>query len=205
MRLSTQQSSFIFSLPLTFLKPDVINRYNKVIEKNHIQYDNVLDYINSTIISINTPGLSIEQPEQSFKYGKKRLYKPATNIQDIVSTREVSITFRSVDSDLNYMLLFDMFGKHYVDVPNMYIDPFVLTTVDIHRDAMFKYTFYEIILKTFGDNLYDYSKQKVEPKQFTLTFTFNYWDIDFMIDENTILDLSDTPIIIDKYNSKRKD
>ena len=57
MRLSSQGSQFIFNLPSDFLKPEVLNTYTPILEKNWVQYDNVIDYINSTIKSVNFPGI----------------------------------------------------------------------------------------------------------------------------------------------------
>jgi hypothetical protein len=49
MRLSSQSSQFIFNLPSTFLKPEILLTYTPVLEKNWVQYENVIDYLNSTI------------------------------------------------------------------------------------------------------------------------------------------------------------
>ena len=44
MRLSSQGSQFIFNLPSDFLKPEVIETYTPILEKNWVQYENVIDY-----------------------------------------------------------------------------------------------------------------------------------------------------------------
>ena len=173
MRLSSQSSSFIFSLPSDFLPQEIINSYTPILEKNWIQYENVLDYLNATIKSVNYPGLSIQTPEQHLIRGKVRAYKPATNVQDILTTHELAVVFRSVDADLNYWLAWDIFSKHYLDVENLYIKPFMLTAVDIWRDAIYRIKFMEIIAISLSDNTFDYSQQKTNAKEFTLTFPFN--------------------------------
>lgn len=198
MRLSSQSSSFIFSLPSDFLPQEIINTYTPILEKNWIQYENVLDYINSTIKSVNFPGLSINTPEQTLIRGKKRAYKPSTNVNDIVSSREFQVTFRSVDSDLNYWLVFDIFQKHYLDVINLYINPFILTAIDIHRDAIYTIKYFEIIAVSLSEQLFDYSQQKVNAKEFTLGFKFNFIDIEFLLDKSKVLELGSVPRIIQK-------
>jgi len=169
-----------------------------ILEKNWIQYENVIDYVNSTIKSVNFPGLSITTPEQSLLHGKKRAYKPATNVYDLVSTREFQVTFRSVDSDLNYWLMYDIILKHYLDVEHLYINPFILTAVDIHRDAIYMIKFLEIIAITISENIFDYSQQKVNAKEFTVTFKFNFADIEFLLNKSKLLELSTVPTIIQK-------
>lgn len=198
MRLSSQSSQFVFNLPSDFLPQEIIQSYQPILEKNWVQYENVLDYLNSTIKSVNFPGLSIQTPEQILIRGKKRAYKPATNVQDILANHELPVTFRSVDSDLNYWLTYDIFNKHYLDVVNLYINPFTLTCVDIHRDAIYTISFKEIIAISLSDLTFDYSQQKVSSKEFTLTFKFNFTDIEFLLNKSKVLELGSVPSIIQK-------
>lgn len=198
MRLSSQGSQFVFNLPSNFLPTEIIDSYTPILEKNWIQYENVIDYLNSTIISVNFPGLSIETPEQQIKRGKYISYKPSKNVNDIVTNRECQITFESVDSDLNYMLLFDIFYKHYLDTDNQWIDPFTIICLDIHRDAIYKIVLSEIILKALSDNTFSYNQQKIGNKQFTLTFSFNFYDIVFLYDNSKVLGIKNEPTIIQK-------
>jgi hypothetical protein len=198
MRLSSQSSQFIFNLPGDFLKPETINTYQPILEKNWVQYENVIDYLNSTIKSVNFPGLSFEMPKQIVMRGKERQFKPSKNVQDITTTHDLTITFRSVDSDLNYWLMFDLLTKHYMDVENAFLNPFTITCVDIHRDALYVIRFYEIILKSLSENTFNYSQQKVTSKDFTLAFHFNFYDIEFMLDKSKVLELGALPQIIQR-------
>jgi hypothetical protein len=103
-----------------------------------------------------------------------------------------------VDADLNYWLIFDIINKHYLDVENQFLDPFTITCVDIHRDAIYVIKFYEIILKSLSENMFDYSSQKVNTKEFTLTFSFNFYDIEFLLNQTKVLELGEVPTIIQK-------
>lgn len=198
MRLSSQSSQFIFNLPSNFLPSEIIQTYNPILEKNWIQYENVIDYINSTIKSVNFPGISFEIPKQITMRGKERQFKPAKNIQDITTTHDLTVSMRSVDSDLNYWLMFDILSKHYLDTDNQWLNPFTITCVDIHRDAIYVIRFYEIILKGMGENTFNYSQQKVQSKEFNLTFHFNFYDIEFLMNKSKILELGTIPTIIQR-------
>jgi hypothetical protein len=198
LRLSSQSSQFIFNLPGDFLPAEIIETYGPILEKNWIQYDNVIDYLNSTMKSVNFPGISFDMPKQITMRGKERNFKPAKNIQDIVTTRELQVTFRSVDSDLNYWLMFDIISKHYLDTENSWLNPFTITALDIHRDAIYVIKFYEIILKSLSDNDFNYSQQKVSAKEFTMTFNFNFYDIEFLLNKSKILELGTLPTIIQR-------
>ncbi len=201
MRLSSQSSQFIFNLPSDFIPPTLSDSYQKILEKNWIQYENVVDYLNSTIKSINFPGLSFEMPKQILPRGKERQFKPAKNVQDLTTTKDLTVTFRSVDSDLNYWIIFDIMTKHYLDNDNPFVKPFTLTCVDIHRDAIYNIRFYEIIIKSLQEINFNYTQQKVAPKDFTMQFHFNFFDIEFLLDERKILEDGDIPQIINKQNN----
>jgi len=198
MRLSSQSSQFVFNLPQDFIKPEIINTYQPILEKNWVQYENVIDYLNSTIKSVDFPGISFDMPKQILMRGKERQFKPAKNVQDITTTHELTITFRSVDSDLNYWLMFDLISKHYMDVENSFLKPFTITCVDIHRDALYVIRFYEIILKSLSANTFNYSQQKVTSKDFTLAFHFNFYDMEFILDKSKVLELGALPQIIQR-------
>jgi hypothetical protein len=196
MRLSSQASQFIFNLPQAFLKPEIIDTYTPILEKNWVQYENVIDYLNSTIKGVNFPGISFDLVKRIEVRGKERFLKPAKNIQDIITTHDLTITFRSVDSDLNYWLMFDIISKHYLDTDNSFLEPFTITCVDIHRDAIYIIRFYEIILKSLSENTFNYSQQKVNAKEFTITFHFNFYDIEFLLNQSKVLELGNVPQII---------
>lgn len=198
MRLSSQSSQFVFNLPSDFLPTEIIDTYSPILEKNWIQYENVIDYINSTIKSVNFPGIGFEMPKQITMRGKERQFKPAKNVQDITTTHDLTVTLRSVDSDLNYWLMFDIITKHYLDTENAFINPFTITCVDIHRDSIYVIRFYEIILKGLSENSFNYSQQKVASKDFTLTFHFNFYDIEFLLNQSKVLELSEVPTIIQR-------
>ena len=199
MRLSSQGSQFIFNLPSDFLPTEIINTYKPVLEKNWVQYESVIDYINSTIKAVNFPGIGFEMPKQFNIRGKERQFKPAKNIQDITTTHDLTVTLRSVDSDLNYWLMFDIISKHYLDVDNSFVNPFTITCLDIHRDAIYVIRFYEIIIKGLSDNTFNYSQQKVNAKEFTLTFHFNFYDIEFLLNKSKIIELGNVPTIIQRF------
>jgi hypothetical protein len=196
MRLSTQNSAFIFQLPSDFIPQEIIRTYQPILEKNWVQYDNVLDYLNSTIKSVDFPGISFKVEEQIMIRGKKRNYKPSINVQDIVTTRELSIVFRSVDSDLNYMLLYDIISKHYLDVENLHVNPFTIQTLDIHRDVIYTVKFFEMIVKSITNKMFDYSQQKLQEREFTMVVNFNFIDVEFNLNQSKVLELGEVPTIV---------
>ena len=80
----------------------------------------------------------------------------------------------------------------------MYINPFTITAVDIHRDAIYVIKFFEIIALSLSEVNFDYSQQKVNPKEFTLTFKFNFVQIEFLLNKSKVMELETVPRIIQK-------
>lgn len=198
MRISSQSSQFVFNLPSDFLPQEIIQTYSPILEKNWVQYENVIDYLNSTVKSITFPGISIDTPEQRIIRGKKISYKPSKNVQDILSSDQFTVTFRSVDADLNYMLMIDIFNKHYLDVEHTHLNPFTVTALDIHRDAIYVIKFFQLIMVNIGDNTFDYSQQKVNAKEFSVSFKFNFFDVEFLLNQSKVLELGQLPQVIQK-------
>lgn len=201
MRLSSISSSFVFNLPSDFIRPELINHYQPILDKNWVQYENIIDYLNSTIKSVEFPGISFDLPKQVLMRGKERNFKPAKNVQDIVTSRDITITFRSVDSDLNYWLMFDLVTKHYLDLENAFNKPLTITCLDIKRDAIYVIKFYEVIFKSLSNNTFNYSQQKVASKDFTTTFTFNFYDIEFLLTKAKVLEDGTLPGIINDHEN----
>jgi hypothetical protein len=135
-------------------------------------------------------------PKQILPRGKERQFKPAKNVQDLTTTKDLTVTFRSVDSDLNYWIIFDIMTKHYLDNDNQFVKPFTITCVDIHRDAIYNIRFFEIIIKNLQEINFNYTQQKVMPKDFTMQFHFNFFDVEFLLDQRKILEQGDVPQII---------
>ena len=94
--------------------------------------------------------------------------------------------------------MFDILTKHYLDVENAWVNPFTITCVDIHRDAIYVIRFYEIILKGLSENTFNYSQQKVNAKEFTMNFHFNFYDIEFLLNKSKVLELGALPSIIQR-------
>lgn len=181
-------------MPSDLIPENVVERYTPLLEKNWVQYENVLDYINSTIKEVSFPGLGIETPIQTLHYGKQRNYKPVTNINDIATTRELVIQFRRVDSDMNYWILYSIFANNYLDVENTFANPFQIIALDIHRDAIYTISFSEIILTNLSEIIFAYNQQTFDEQVFTMTFNYNFIDIEFGLNQDKILQLSEDQI-----------
>ena len=71
-----------------------------------------------------------------------------------------------------------------------------MSALDIHRDEIYKIKFFEIIIKGLTDLKFDYAQQKVTSADFTMNFSFNFYDVEFVLNQSKVLELGFIPQII---------
>ena len=195
MRISSQNSQFIFNFPVDFISLRLYTKFQKILDSYHVQYDNVLDYLNSTIKEIVMPSMTFENTEQRGKYGKRMPWRSATNVLDSFQ-QELDITFRSVDSHLNYMMMVEIVQEWYQTTKTHV--PFLTTHIlDKNGDLLYTILFKNNILKTLSELRLSYQLQDFSEKQFTMTFKFGYLDILYEIKDSKLDDsqsIFDLPI-----------
>jgi len=183
MRISSQNSQFIFLLPVDFISPRLYQKFQKFLDTNHVQYDNVLDYLNSSLKEIVFPSISYENVEQRAKYGKKMAWRPSINVLDTFQ-QELDITFRSIDSHTNYFMMIEILQEFYQTAERSFIPYLSLHILDKNGDLIYTIIFKNNLLKTLSELRLTYQNQDFSEKQFTLTFRFNWLDILYEIRDN---------------------
>lgn len=185
MQLSTISNQFQFNLPSDFLPPGIEAKYEPMLRKNHVVYNSVLDYLNSTILEIILPGLNFNFSTQ-VKKRKKIRSKAAENIYDTFNN-EVEIVFRSADANFNYLIMLNAVTASRLDLDRPNDPDMFLFVVDTYSDVLMKVTFRSVMLKSLSEARFGYAKNEAQDNTFTLTFTFNYIDVEFMLDETDII------------------
>lgn len=183
MRLNAQNNQFIFQFPVDFIDKELYSKFERIINNKHMGYDNVLDYINSTIKEIIFPGLSFDSSELTYKFGKKIEFKESGNIFDKFQN-ELDVTFKSVDSHMNYFMMVEILTMFYMNNRTPYIPDFALNILDKTGDIIYTVQFKSIILKSISELRMSYQAQDVSEKQFSITFRYNWIDIRWELKEN---------------------
>jgi len=185
MRISSQNSQFIFNLPTDFIEPWLYQQFDKLMVKNFIPYDTPIDYVNSTIKEVVFPSASYENNEQLLKRGKVVGWKPSKHVMDTF-TNELDITFRAVDSYLNYFMMLQMMVEFYLNNDKEQIPMFSLEILDKDGSLIYTVIFEEILLKSIGELRLGYQMYDVTEKLFTITFRYNFIDIRWELDDNDV-------------------
>lgn len=182
MRTSAQNNQFFFNLPIDFVGENIEDKYKLLLEKNFIQYESVIDYINSTIKEIIIPSFQMESSMQNIKRGKEIYWKDARNVFDNF-TRELDITFRAVDSYLNYFMLLDVIKEFNLNTDLQYIPYFQVHILDKDGDILYTILYKEILLKSISEVRLSYNLTDFSEKTFTVTFLYNFLDITYNVDD----------------------
>ena len=177
--VNSNQDLFIFNFPSDFVPLAVNEKYQPHLKNYHKPFATILDYLNSEIKEINLPGLTAPTVEQTKFYGKKRAFRGSISPYDTY-TREFTGVMRDVDSITNYWMIQDLYLNHYIKVGKPFLDPFVVTTLDTQDREQFKLYFREVLFKGTSDLVLANERKEGEQKTFTLSFAFNYLDIEYI-------------------------
>lgn len=176
MRISSQNNAFIFQLPIDFLTPYLYEKFQIFLDNMRMPYDNALDFLSSTIKEIVFPSVSYDNVTQRLYGGKTVDYKSAKNVFDTYQ-HDLDITFRSVDSHTNYMMMQEVLTEFWLNTRKPYIPYFALSILDKNGDLVYTVLFKNILLKSKGENRFQYQKQDFGENTFSITFSYNYLDI----------------------------
>jgi len=190
MNLSAQNNQFIFQLPVDFINPELYSKFQEVLDNNHMAYDNVLDYINSTIKEIVFPSLSFDAKKMTYWKGKEIEWKETGNVFDKFQN-ELDITFRAVDSHMNYFILMEILMEYYLNNRKQYIPYFAIQILDKHGNLIYTIIFKDIIMKSLSEVRLSYQSQDASEKTFSITFRYNWLDILWEL-KNNQMDESDS-------------
>jgi hypothetical protein len=185
VRLSSQNNQFIFNFPTDFIEDYLYEEFQVMLDKNFVPYDSAIDYINSTIKEIFFPGLQFDNVEQIFKRGKRIRWKETMNITDKF-TRELDITFRSVDSWINYYMLVQILVEFYLNVPKHSLPIFTIQIMDKDGSIIYTIVLRNILLKSISEVRLGYQQYELDEETFTITFDFNWIDVIWEMDDGDI-------------------
>jgi len=194
MRLNSTNNKFIFNFPVDFIEEWLYNDLQNLMNKNFIPYENVLDYINSTIKEIVFPGQFFDHVEQTIKRGKKIAFKSTKNIYDTF-TNEIDITFRSVDSNMNYFILSQILTEFYLNNDKHNNGDFSIDILDHHGDKIYTILIEEVLLKSISEIRMGYQMFEISEKTFTVTFRYNWLKVFYELTQDSKpKEITDIPI-----------
>jgi hypothetical protein len=178
MILNARQNGFIFNFPKGFVKSEVVEKYEKYINRLPIPYDTVDTFINSTIQQVNFPTLrTIDTAEQIRPGGFKQSYKSSTTLQNLIQ-REFSVTFKLGEGFINYWVLYENMVK-FLDFSNKdaYLPDFRLLLLDNDGIVMASVLLQQPMYTSLSEIQLNYASTTPQFSTFTIGFKCNYVDV----------------------------
>ena len=201
MRINSQNNQFVFHLPQAYITKDIEEKFQILMDKNFVQYNDVMDYLNSTIKDMVFPSVSYDKVTQTKYHGKKVNWREAGNVADKFQG-EIDITYRSVDSHLNYFLLLEISNRFYLqDNPN-YMPTLNIKILDKDGDVIYIILLKDVIISSLSELRLAYNATDFQEQTFTLQLSYNYIEIMWSINRDEIQEQSifDTEQLVDPYD-----
>lgn len=175
MRISSQNNQFIFNFPENFIDRELEEKYQLLMDKNLIPYNNIMDYLNATIKDIVFPSISYNKVEQKKYHGKNINWREAGNVMDKFQG-ELDVTFRSVDSHTNYFIIMEILNAFYLNNKN-YLDVVNVKVLDKDGDLIYTILLKSVIYNSLSELRMAYYATDFNEQTFTLQFSYNFIDI----------------------------
>lgn len=175
----------------SFLYPEIKDRYKPYFDKKNFVFQNMIDYINSSIIGVNLTAISgstnIEQNKKGITYPQKSGLKSINKIN-----KQLRITFQLKRGFMNWFILNDQLS-YYIDnkgTPSgdltgddTYLPPISIFFMDDDGDIIFERIHKNIVMVEIDDLSLVKTDNKVNKKEFTVTFYYGEWDNKYNIVE----------------------
>jgi len=201
MRINSQNNQFVFHLPQAYITKDIEEKFQILMDKNFVQYNDVMDYLNSTIKDMVFPSVSYDKVTQTKYHGKKIQWREAGNVADKFQG-EIDITYRSVDSHLNYFLLLEISNRFYLqDNPN-YMPTLSIKILDKDGDVIYIILLKDVIISSLSELRLAYNATDFQEQTFTMQLSYNYIEIMWSINRDELEEQSifDTVQVVDPYD-----
>ena len=175
--LNARNNMFVIDIPSGFFYPSVRERWQPYVQKLKLPYQTVEDFINSSILSLSIPDITL--PIVSQQQGQyQATYYGGKELEPIVN-KSLSITFKLTESYLSYWIIFDQL-EYYLKYANnepCFLKPIFLTFLDNNGLALIKFKFNMITPTNLSNLELSYSKNVTDFTTFQLCLSYNRFEI----------------------------
>lgn len=177
MILGSRSNNFWFTFGKGFIPEKVVNKYQEYVFRHFSPYDNVENFVMSSMQSMTFPNLTHDPVSQTRRFGKRQEYKNSVPIADQFS-KSISITFRAYEGYINYFILLDTM-LHYLNFLNeeLYFDDFQLRLLDGEGRDVMQCKFLKPYFLGMTEVSLSYSDNNPDLTTFSMDFGYNILDI----------------------------
>lgn len=186
MVLNNKPQMFTIFFPSNFFYPEVVAKWQPIIERMRLPYTSVSEFMNQQIQSITFPGLNMDTAtQQRNQYTVS--YPGGKELEPIIS-KSLNITFKLTESYASYFIMWDQLDTylHYAgpDLENAnklkkpcWLEPISLAFLTDSGFQLTQYIFNEITPTSLSDLQLSYAAQVAQYNTFTFGLTYNRFEI----------------------------
>ena len=195
LSLSPRYDLFKFSFPKDFLPKEILERYNKILNKDSAVIYNPIDYLNESIQGVDFPGIS-DLIIQQVQHGKNNIdrndnkinVEPAHDFSYVTADNPLSkinpefkVTFRLNQGLYNYFMIYETIFYHICKPESKPSDP-VLYIEILNEDGTIisRIKFIDVHINGIDGLEFNYNKTERDSDVFDVSFRFNNIDFDFV-------------------------
>lgn len=191
MNLGTLNNQFHINLLVDFVPENLEERYLKFLKSKNKIYSSTKDYLDSTCKTITFPGISFNTVSNEQNIRRKNIkWKAVDNIYDLFD-KDMTVTFHDVDSKMNYLIMQDILTNHYLNTNKAYDQNILVTVIDENRNALYQIQYRNVIWTGISSNTFSFGENIIASNTFDLNFTYNYIDIQWVLDNTDIISEND--------------
>lgn len=184
MILNSLSNQFVIKFQHNFFYPEIHAKWGPVIKRLKLPYENLEDFMNASVQSLNFPAIDLpvqEQPQQQFRIA----YRPGKELEPLFD-KNLTLTFKLSEGFITYWILFEqieLFIQVY-EVKKTFWDPMYVSFLDHHGFELVAFSFEKIIPTSMSQFDISYATTAAEFNTFTLNLRYNRFKIQRRIDNN---------------------
>lgn len=183
---------FFVLLGDNFLYPEIIDRYKAYFDRKNFIFNNMLDYINASIIGVNIAGISSNSTQQN-KGGIKIAHRTGKKSADQMN-KTMRLTFQTRAGFLNWFIMNDLVSM-YIDSASekssgdftgndTFLPPITVFFRDDDGNIIYERIHTNIVAVKIDDLNLVKTDNKVSRKEFSVTFEYGQWNNKYNILED---------------------
>jgi len=177
MILNALNNQFVVRFPKSFFYQEIHDRWDPVIKRLKLPYENLEDFMNASVQSVNFPALElnpVEQTQQQFRIAMR----PGKELEPLLD-KNLTLTFKLSEGFITYWILFEqieLYIKVY-ETKKLWWDPMYISFLDHHGFELVAFSFEKITPTSMSQFDISYATTAAEFNTFTLNLRYNRFNI----------------------------
>ena len=180
-------SRFFVKLPRKFIYDQIRNNTKRYFDSLGGPYEDVIDYINATVLDVRIPGISNnDNPVQLTNKGGRTFFRGGWKAEDKIN-KELTIQFQLKEGYLNWIILYQQF-LYYLDGSKnnqseaAFLPDITAFILDDQDSIIVEMKYKDITFKSISDVTLSVSDSGVSVKTFEVVLVFSHFELSFGMD-----------------------